>query len=184
MEMFERPILMLALAMILAIGIERMLEVFRAVRDYIESRAEDQDKWMKKTEQLRTRIEARLDNANGKGKSSFHAVLTVVCRYLSPAPEHAGGLMAISVDKVRSLSIKLRYKVAAILLGIGFAFLFQIDIFSLVEQYTKLQKEYEAPAILAPSILGMIVSGIAMGFGAGPVHKLITAMERARRFGK
>jgi hypothetical protein len=27
----------------------------------------------------------------------------------------------------------------------------------------------------------MIISGVAMGLGAGPVHKMISALERARR---
>ena len=183
-EMLTRPILLLALAMVLAIGIERLLELLRAARDYFEARSDSYGKkWEQKANSLRERVEARLDNAKGTNASSFQTVLIIVCRQLSPSPNNKEGLLSISVDKVRSMSIRVRYKILSIALGIGFAFVFQIDILELV----KISTEHSNTELASSSedinrtIHGMVISGIAMGFGAGPVHKLITAMEKARK---
>lgn len=182
-EMLARPILLLTLAMVLAIGIERLLELIRAVRDYVESRTDVyQDEWYQTADKLRKHIEERLDNARGGSSGAFHTVLTIVARQLSVNPSDKDGPLAISVDKVRSMSIRLRYKSLAVALGIAFAFLFQLDMVELVRIST--EQNHSGPAALKDintSIHGLIISGIAMGFGAGPVHSLITAMEKARR---
>jgi hypothetical protein len=177
MEMFNKPVLLLALAMFLAIGTERLLELVRALLEHLEARGGPGDRWQKKAEALRNRIEVRLDNA-GAGKSSpLQMVLSIVCRHLSPAPPESGGLIAIYVEQVRKLSIRVRFKVLAVLSGIGLAFLFGVDIFALVNEQLHGTDGFE---IQLPGWLGTVVSGIAMGFGAGPVHKMITALERAR----
>lgn len=182
-EMLTRPVLLLALAMILATGIERLLELIRAIWDYFESNNDSYEKkWRERTEKLREHIEKRLDNAKTGDQMAFNAVLTIITRHLSVNPKNANGTLAISVDKVRTASIRLRYKTLAIAMGIAFAFIFQIDIIELVRISTA--KNPEAVNAICATTNGMIISGIAMGFGAGPVHKLITAMERARRFRK
>lgn len=179
-EMLSKPILLLALAMILATGIERLLELIRAIWDYFESKnGHYKDKWNKRAEQLRKHIEKRLDNAKSDNQMAFNAVLTIVTRYLSVNPNNANGTLAISVDKVRATGIRLRYMILAVALGIFFAFIFQIDIIELVRISTA--RKPEAMNDINTSAQGIVLSGIAMGFGAGPVHKLITAMERARR---
>jgi hypothetical protein len=185
-EMLTRPILLLTLAMVLAIGIERLLEVMRAIMDFVESRPDKskayQKKWHDRADKLRIHIEKRLDNAKGGSPGAFNAVLTIVARQLSVNPDDKDGPLAISVDKVRSASIRLRYKTLAVALGIAFAFIFKIDMVELVRISTD-QSQYGAQILkdIPATIHGLIISGIAMGFGAGPVHSLITAMEKARR---
>lgn len=178
MEMFDRSVVLLALAMFLAIGIERLLELIRAAGDYREARGGpgEIEKWKKRAEGLRDRIEVRLNNA---GSGTLQLVLSIVCRNLGPASPESGGLIAVSVEQVRTMSIRLQYKLLAIALGILFAFFFKLDIFALVNE--ELQTQPSTAAVVLHPWLGMIVSGVAMGLGAGPVHKLITALEDARR---
>lgn len=180
MDIFNRPIVLLAFAMVLAIGIERLLELVRSVFDHLEARQGKlkAKEWEDEAEKLRDRIEVRLNNAHGGGAAVLQLVLSVVSRYLSPAPASSGGLFAVSVEQVRSNSIRLRYKLFAIALGVILAFLYDLNIFTLVDQ--ELQREAGRP-FMPPAWLGKFVSGAAMGFGAGPVHKLITALEDARR---
>ena len=180
MDVFNQPIVLLALAMFLAIGIERFLELTRAVFDHLEARKGEvgAKKWDDRAKNLRNRIEARLDNVRGGGAAALRLVLSVVSSHLSPAPADSGGLFAVSVDQYRSASIRLHYKLYAILLGVLVAFLYDLNIFALVD--LELQRE-AGRAILLPAWLGKIVSGAAMGLGSGPVHKLITALEDARR---
>lgn len=182
-DILTRPILLLTLAMVLAISIERLLELIRAVRDFVESRTTKyQDNWYQKADELRKHIEKRLDNAKGGNSGAFNTVLTIVARQLSVNPDDKDGPLAISVDKVRSASIRLRYKSLAVALGIAFAFVFQIDMLELVR--ISIEQSDSGPQSLQDidtTKHGLIISGIAMGFGAGPVHSLITAMEKARR---
>lgn len=175
--MMNTPILLMALAIVLSIGIERLMELMRAIEDHVEARRGDMSIWQKKAERLRDRIELRLDLAKGGSPSAFQSVLSSVCQYLSPAPQGTPGLIAISADQVRSMSIRLRYKLIAVLLGVLFAWVFNLDLFALVNMSIH---EKDGYSILLPYWLGTTVSGVAMGFGAGPVHKLIDALERAR----
>lgn len=175
----EQSVLLLCLAMVLAIGIERLLELIRAISDHLEARSGNTDKWDKRAKDIRDRIEVRLNNARVNKRTSLKAVLLVVCRYLSPATAESGGLMTISADTVRSMHIKIRFKLLAIILGIGFACLFQLDIFELVDK--SIYGDVGSGKKLPPPLLGIIITGISMGFGAGPVHKFISALERARK---
>lgn len=176
-EMLTEPVLLLTLAMFLAIGTERLLEVIRALSEHIEARRGPSDYWQKKAEALRNRIEVRLDNANGGAGPALRLVLTIVCQQLSPASAASGGLMAIDVARVRTMSTRVRYKLYAILIGVVLAFIFQLDVFALVNRELGTAGGF---GITLPGWLGMLISGVAMGFGAGPVHKIITALEQAR----
>lgn len=185
METINAPVLMLTLAMVLAIGIERILEVMRAVEDHVEALRGDMDKWQKKAELLRDRIEVRLEMAKGCTPTVYQRVLSAVCLHLSPAPKGSTGLIAVSSDQVRNMSIRLRYKLIAVLLGIFFAYVFKLDLFALVNQEIHGANQSAILGVdfsIKPSPwLGTILSGFAMGFGAGPVHKFIVALERARQ---
>lgn len=178
MGVFEQPILLMALAIVLSIGIERLLELIRAVEDHYEAQNGTVNRWQRVATKLRDRLEVRLEIAKGGGKSTFQRVLLLAARYLSPAPAGSGALIAISTDRIRTLSIGLMCKVYAVALGIAFAFIFGLDLFALVNASIHQTDGYR---IDLPAWLGILLSGIAMGFGASPVHKLITALERVRR---
>ena len=177
----DQPVLLLTLAMLLALGTERLLELIRAVSDHFEARRPGSaDEWRRKAEKLRDRIEIRLHNARSSA-SAFQMALFVVCRYLSPAPPESGGLIAIHADQLRTMTIRVQTKSLAVALGIVFAFVFGIDIFALVNQ--ELQRQ-GPDLITLPAWLGKVLTGVAMGFGAGPVHAMITALEQARQLRK
>jgi len=203
MDMLSKPVLLLALAILLAIGTERLLELIRALIEHVEAlRPGSMDRWQKKAEALRNRIEFRLNNAGASDSSVFRAVLSLACRYLSPPTPESGELIAIHVKELRKMSLRVRCKVIGIVIGIGVAFLFQLDIFALVKEsaspdvntgveaaateearaaFNKAWKAAISFPFELPAWLGMIISGVAMGLGAGPVHKMISALERARR---
>lgn len=194
METLETPVLLLTLAMFLALGTERLLELVRAVADHLEARHGSVAKWNRRASQLRDRIEARLDNARtdsaawtqqsdkarANAASPMQMALYIVCRYLSPASADTGGLIAIYAQEVRRMSIRVRYKVFAAVFGVAFAFAFDIDVFALVAQ----ESGDGAPLIAPPEALAKAISGLIMGLGAGPVHSVITALERARELRK
>ena len=51
MEALTKPVLLLGLAMILAIIIERLLEIAKSIYDYIEACSNSTDRWTERAEQ-------------------------------------------------------------------------------------------------------------------------------------
>lgn len=178
--MIDKPVLLLSLAMFFAIGTERLLELLRSLFDHLEAKGMGPDNWPERAEALRRRIQIRLDNARVGDATTFNLVLAVVSRYLCPADARQGGLFAISVDQLRSTTIRVRYTLLAVALGLGLAVLFDLDLFRLVNQESSGAKAGTLP-FSAPGWLGLVITGVVMGLGSGPVHGFIRALEKARR---
>jgi len=177
MEVLTQPVLLLGLAMILALIIERLLEIGKSIYDYMDARSNSTDRWTKKAQQVRDRLEIRLDTAKADNRNDFDLVIAMASRYLSPSGPGQSGLRAVSADKVRALTTKAWFKAIAIFLGISCAWLCDIDVLKLVE--LSLQKTGEV-GTYDSNWFGILLTGIAMGLGAAPMHKLIAALERAR----
>ena len=176
MDMIQHSALLLALAIFLAIGVERLLEIVRSIQDYSDARSST-DKWNQKAESMRDVIEQRLDAAKRGDIGYFNLQLLLVQRYLAPAPPGQKSPVAVSADQLRKDSIKLRYKIAALLLGVLLAWLFHLNVFELVKESVEQTGWFDS---IVPGWMGICLTGMAMGFGSGPVHKLITALERSR----
>lgn len=176
MDIIQDSVLLLALAIFLAIGVERLLEIARSIQDYYDARSST-DKWNLKAESVRDAVEQRLDAAKRGDAGFFNLQLMLLQRYLVPAWPDQKGLVAVSADSLRGDGIKLRYKIAALLLGVLLAALFNLNAFELVKESMKQPGWFDS---IVPPWLGTGLTGIAMGFGSGPVHKIITALERAR----
>ncbi|NOZ54564.1 MAG: hypothetical protein GXP08_15765 [Gammaproteobacteria bacterium] len=179
MDVISIPVLLLAFAMILAIIIERLLEIAKSIYDYIDMRINLSQRWTHRAERIRDRLEVRFDNAKRGDRQQFDLVMIIASRYLVASNAEQGGLMAVSADKVRAVITKVRFKFAAVLLGIGCAWLFNIDIITLVE-ISMLPPEEKIHAVYVSHWFGIITAGIAMGVGAAPMHKLITVLEKTR----
>lgn len=177
MEALTKPVLLLGLAMILALIIERLLEIVKSIYDHIDARLNSTDRWTERAKQLRDRLEIRLDNAKAGNGHDFDLIRAMASRYLSASGPNQSGLWAISTDKVRATTTKAWFKTIAIIFGIVCAWLLDIDVLKLVE--LSLQKT-EATGTYESSWFGILMAGIAMGLGAGPMHKLIAALEKAR----
>lgn len=177
MEVLTKPVLLLGLAMILALIIERLLEIGKSIYDYMDARSNSTDRWTKKAQQVRDHLEIRLDTAKADNRNDFDLVIAMASRYLSPSGPGQSGLRAVSADKVRALATKAWFKTIAIFLGIGCAWLCDIDVLKLVELSmlkTEEVRTYDS------SWFGILMAGVAMGLGAAPMHKLIAALEKAR----
>jgi hypothetical protein len=74
-------------------------------------------------------------------------------------------------------------KLVAVVVGVLFAWITDINVFVLVRDATPANEQL-APVLTADWLtgaLGMLITGIVMGLGAGPMHKFIVALERARK---
>jgi len=179
MEALSTPVLLLGLALILAIIVERMLEIAKSIYDYIDMRNNLSHCWTQRANKIRDRLEIRLDNAKRGDQQQFDLVMRLASRYLVASDPNKGGGIAVSSDKVRAVVIKLRLKFAAVLLGIGCAWLFNIDIIALVDM-SLLKAEDQVHATYETHWFGIVIAGISIGFGSGPMHNLITMLEKTR----
>ena len=181
MEALTTPVLLLGLAMILAIIIERVIEIVKSLYLYLDARKDFSPWWTRRAERVRDRLETRLDYAKAGDQHQFDVFMSIASRYLSPSEPDQGSLISVSSDKIRTIIIRIVTKGIAIILGICFAYLFRIDVLQLVElsmMNPVPQNQY------FPGHLGMILAGISMGLGAAPMHKIIMALEASRRLRK
>ena len=194
----QQPVIMLATAIILAILVERIIEISKALFDYftvkkIYARADDinieDNIWTRLAQRVAKKLEARLDNAKShlgekdnalknEGKEKLDLILKMAEKVFSPAKDDHDGLFAVSASKVRGIYLKLIAKIISIALGIALAAALKIDIIYLV----KLSLEPGcAKDVCDFTWGGCLLTGIAMGFGAGPMHKIIVALEKRQK---
>ncbi len=188
-DMLTMPVTLLGLALLLAMLIERVLEIARGTADYFEAKAEAKagtepgyvGKWTRKAMTIRNSIELRLDAAKAGDPQDFNLVMRLLTWYIKKNDAGGGGAFVISADKIRMLTLKVRYKAIAVVLGVVFALLLQIDVLELVRLSKCLATDPELPVVYQPKWYGILLAGVSMGFGAGPLHKIITALEKARQ---
>lgn len=188
----KTPVIMLASAIMLAILVERLIEFLKNIVDYYSSKLfyarfdennndvnGEKDFWTKLAIKISQKLEIRLDNAKSNGQAEFNLVMGLATRYLSPNTGENDGLFAVSAAKIRGIYLKIVLKVLACVLGIILAWSMNIDIVELVK-ITVGDGEQDINSY-DPSVFGFIVTGISIGLGAGPLHKIIVALEDARK---
>lgn len=88
------------------------------------------------------------------------------------------GVDSISAAKVRHYGIKYYSKALAIVLGIAVAVGANIDMIGLVD---KMLNANNGPYSEVRVLFNQVATGIAMGLGSAPLHKMIAALEKARK---
>lgn len=168
----EPAIVLLAGMLFLSLVIERLLEIINSYYSYLEGKHGWYAWWNRSAEKIQRRLEDLEQNPgkhNSSSRLSFARIKIEGIGYLRG--------FAISVEAMRSSTIKYVAKCVGIALGIGIAFVADIDIFCLIDSVI-----YESDA--CPSRFpfpAKIATGVAMGLGAGPLHKIIAALERAKK---
>lgn len=184
MEQANAALLLLAASMFFALVIERVLEILKAVYDYIESRKDLRWFWDRRARDIRKRLLSRIESTEG-GSLQSNAIKHLASRYLCDDYPGYEGALVISANRIRAFTIKSVAKVLGVLAGIYISYRAEIDVFSIIETYTEYTKTADdafpgnlLQANMPPS-LGYLISGIVMGLGSGPMHKFIVALERA-----
>ena len=178
----EKAIVLLASSLFLALFIERLIEMLKALYDVVETKRGRHARWNDLAQKVANQLYSRMTENKGDNKfEDFH--LKLVSQYLFSNHPHYQGSLVVSSDRIRTIFMKYLAKVVGVVLGVIFACVTDINVFVLVEQSTP--RTEELPQILSTSWLtggfGVFFFFFFMGLGSGPMHKFIVALERARR---
>lgn len=165
---FATITVMFAFALALSFVVERIMELLKATYDMYDSRRNLHVFWTARAERTKYLLQTRLrlfEHTNPAGVarllSKFNQML------LGPDHGYTGTIPVISGDMVRVVWVRVVAKLVAMSIGISMAFAFGLDLIALANDATTSTK-------------GILLTGAAIGLGAGVVHKMITALERKR----
>lgn len=151
--------------------IERALEVMKAAYDLLDSRNDYHKYWTRRTYRLQQYMEKELrlfeyvDTTGAAGVfKRFNEMM------IGPSDGYDGRIPTLSGDLVRAVYVRLGCKVVGSSIGIAIAFGLRFDLIASGQSI-------ENPAV---TTAGMLVTGVVMGLGAGPVHKFIRVVEKKR----
>lgn len=167
----EQATLVFTLALALALVIERLLELLKSLFDMIDSRRQWRVYWTRRAQQTRDYLERRLrvfeyvDRKEAAGLlDRFDGMMLV------PSPQHSPDVPVLTGDLVRVLWVRTGSKILGMLVGVGIAFLVRLDLLAWVSAQPR-----------EPRAWSMIVTGLALGLGADPMHKIISEIEKRRQ---
>jgi hypothetical protein len=169
-EQIELISVLFLVVLAFALLIERALEVLKAGYDIIDSKFDICHYWTRQTRKTQKYIQDRLHVFEYVDVKSSAAIFN---RFndllLGPGNGYTGTVPMLCGDLVRAVWVRLGCKIVGVALGIAAALALRLDI---VEAARSAQHQ--------PTVVGMLLTGIAMGLGSGPVHKLIRSIEKRR----
>jgi hypothetical protein len=163
-----------ALALALALLVERFLEVLKSFYDWIDSHWDFYHVWTRIAHRTRDGLERRLRLLEYLPPEAAQSVVNRVNDLLlNTQGGYDGNALLLSGDLVRVVGVRLGCKTVGVALGIVLACWLEIDLVTLWPDQSGL-------TFWAPEPVRRVVSGIVIGLGASPVHKIITTIERRR----
>lgn len=182
MQETNAALILLTSAIFFALVIERIMEIAMCIYDYIESKCDWGTFWNRQAVNIRERLQNRLEKAKAD-KAHKDIFEYLASRYVNNDHPGYAGAPVISADTVRAFAVKGISKIIASILGIGIAYCLEINVFTLIAKWTASTSAVSLGLfeVSLPNSLGYILTGIMMGFGSGPMHKFIVALERSRQ---
>ncbi len=159
------------LALALALVIERILEILKAAYDLVDSRWDLYRYWTARTERTQRYIERRLRIFQYVGEQPAAALLNRFSEMMiGPQNGPTGQVPILYGNAVRAVWVRLAAKLLGMAIGVGFAFLLHLNLLVWASDSSPL-----------PGAAGVALTGALLGLGSGPVHKVITEIEKRRQ---
>ncbi len=176
MEILLGTAVLFVTAVLLALVIERILDLLKSLYDLLDSRYDWCRYWTKLTVKIAGLLENKLKLFEMADPRWIQRLLKMAQEFLlDRKDDHTGGTPTLSADLVRAAAIKLGLKVIGIGVGIALAVCFQIDLIAVWRSAAEVGTEKGSAGV---SYFNLVLSGCALGLGTGPVHKIVTGMER------
>jgi hypothetical protein len=169
------------LVLALSLLIERFVELAKTIFDYIDYRKKGYLYWTKCAEALQKKLVRKLSMLEYAEPGNDVKLLNKYGdRSLNEAGTYKGMAFVISGDLMRVMFVRGAAKFLGMMLGVLLAYLFQIDFKQIWQEIGNATVASVAHAERQLTFT-IAISGIALGLGAGPMHKLITTFERANK---
>lgn len=166
-----------AFILALALLVERLLEVLKSMYDFVDCRMGMDEYWTKKAVKLQNKIE---ENLVALEKGSQDRINTLIRQYADKLVGGGeNGVVTISGDLVRATTVRFVAKIIAIALGVTLALCFNLDVVTMWQEAAK--SDGVTSGFKLGEIPKEILTGVALGLGSGPLHKIITTIERQRK---
>jgi hypothetical protein len=185
MESPNSAIILLASALLISLVVERLLEVINGLYRLIEIKSNGYRYWNSKAERIQRRLQQfRLSGEEENSVSMRTQAIRsqIIGSFLSRFRAEEGPyseVESISAEKIRKFSVKFAAKIIGVIIGVAIALLADIDIFKLIDQMLNPEAKLEYGELA--EFLHKVATGIAMGLGSGPLHKIILALEKAKK---
>ncbi len=163
--------LVFTLALALALVIERILEILKAAYDLVDSKWDLCEYWTKRAERTRDYVQRRLRIFQYVGEQPAASLLNRFSEMmLGPQHSYDGQVPVLAGDLVRAVWVRLAAKLVGMAIGVGFAFLLHLNLLV-----------WASDSSPVPDAVGVAATGALLGLGSGPVHKVITEIEKRRQ---
>jgi hypothetical protein len=169
--------------LLLALLVERVMEVLMSAWEYAEWKQAMHRVWNDRARRLQRRFETQAY------RSVFTRVLSLTpvarrARAYTRAPDglHRGNLVVIDGTLVRRVAVTVGARTVATVLGVLLCWGASINFVELIREVA--MTPGSSPSTLLGGIpiwLQTVISGILIGMGAEPVHRVIQNLERRRK---
>jgi len=181
-EVIMRVTYIYMLTLLLALTIERLLEILNAAWNFVEWRFDLHEFWTARAQGLQNKFEqfaySRLWNHFVDVSGLLFQIRKV---RLEDKAGHSGIVPIISGNLVRNTVMVAANRTFAATLGILFCFLTKINLVAIAIQELDLKFAFLNNLFRAVPWLAIVLSGIFIGAGSEPVHHAIQALEKRRK---
>ena len=185
MENSNYAIILLSSALLISLIVERLLEIISGLYRLHEVKNNGYRYWNSKAEKLQRRLQQlRLgdedkESISGRAQAARSRIIGSFLSRFKVEEGPYSEVESISAEKIRKYSVKFAAKIIGVIIGVAIALLADIDIFKLIDLMLNPGATLEYGRLA--EFLHKVATGIAMGLGSGPLHKIILALEKAKK---
>ena len=169
------------LVLLLALLVERVMEVIMVIWELVEQRSGGHKFWNKRTHKLKNQLARSVETRMKERKLSTLTIRRRVRQYTNAQSGfYPGKTIVFSSKRVRKSFVRMIVFFVTSGLGMLVCFLAGINLIEIVKEALAPQTFSIFDAI--GRNLQMIISGLIVGLGAEPVHRLIKRLEEAKNW--
>ncbi|NBB74326.1 MAG: hypothetical protein GVY35_11685 [Bacteroidetes bacterium] len=168
--------------LLLALLVERVMEVLMSAWEYTEWKQTMHRFWNRRARRLQARFETQAH------RNVFTRVLSLTpiarqARAYTRADDglHRGNLVIIDGTLVRRVAVTVGARLVASLLGVLLCWVASINFVALIRAVATEESAVFSTLLGGiPAWLQIVISGVLIGLGTEPVHRIIQNLERRR----
>ncbi len=166
-------------ALLVALFVERLMEVLVAVYKYIEWRCGGEAFWNRVSGQLAQRLSAFVQYQQATSPQFSPIVQRVFQRFLGTSP-YPGASWKISAEKVRRAGIRAVVRLLALITALVLVVSLKLDLVALVLHVLAILYPWGSylEALTATPWIHYLLTAVVISMGTEPLHNLIVRFER------